>query len=99
MNCIYCQQPCKPYIYSAGSRCEPCNVDYWHHSDFYCANIRLQGGDYYNNETMYLQFTLPPFKPMARIVSNSTVHLTFDYMPNINPQNIKDKFKLYLLFS
>lgn len=99
MKCIYCNQQCTPYMYEDGRRCVPCNVEYWYNPDYNYMNIRQPGGDYYNNHTPYVRMNLPPHNPRARIISSSDVLAEFNYIPNINPQNVQEKIKLFLLFS
>lgn len=97
MTCLFCQSKCQSYIF--GSRCDDCRTEFYYEGDLAWGCMRLEGGDYYDNSIPYLRFNLPPFKPYARIVASSTVYATWNYMPNINPTNLKEKIKLYLLFS
>ena len=73
-------------------------MDYWQHNDSYCANIKQSGCDYFNNTIPYIKIMLH-HKPRARIIAGNHVLVEFNYIPNINPKNIQEKIKLFLLYS
>lgn len=99
INCIFCHNTT---IYAHGYEwCLLCSIHYVYQAEVgYHANMSMKGDDLEGKHWKpYLQFSLPPRLPRAKIVVGPNVIVTFDYMPNINPQNIMEKLKLYLLFS
>lgn len=97
--CIFCH---KQTIYHHGYEwCQSCSIHYAYQADAgYHANMSMQGDDLEGRHwNPYIQFSLPPRLPNAKLIIGPNVIVYFKGMPDINPQNIRDKIKLYLTFS
>ena len=98
MNCYFCNN--KIYLYQFNRQdvyytCNYCNTEYYDNGH---ANIYLNGKKDLNN--LYFQFFLIPFAAKSRIIDkHGNIVLEVNYMLDINPNNIKDKLKTYILFS
>ena len=97
MKCKYCNRKLKndKALNRVYHFCTHCNTEYYE-SGTINMNFTL------NDKVMYLQIRngaedLPP----ARLMDDETAEaiLEFQTVPNITPQNIIEKIKLYLLFS
>jgi hypothetical protein len=100
MNCIYCNLPCLQFSpTSIGHRCSPCQAS------FYFFNKKLNSVDleYKDKNRTYMVNLL--FYSQTSVVSYTTLNNNIVILAetksilNITPQNIKDKMKLYMVFS
>ena len=98
MNCIFCNiltTNTTPAYFQDNhySECFKCNIVYYHNSH---ANMRMKNSNF---KAPYIQFDLIPLIPRTRLIIGADVIVRWDYMPNINPTNLNNKLKTYLVFS
>lgn len=96
MNCHYCNLPCiNPPIITGVQEsswsCYSCNTHY--HTDKINMTTTLNG------RKVCLQFQLYDNAADLFYTDGCETIIKFNHLPNITPQNIKEKLKLYLLFS
>ena len=92
-NCLYCNR--QNIRIRSIAHCNPCNIDYYIDSEH--ANMRLQNAHSYT--IPYFQFSLNHNNPWSKIILGAKILLKVNAIMNITPQNIKEKLKLYILFS
>lgn len=99
MNCHYCKQTCVTLTQGSAYKCDPCKVQYYHHYvNLYCQ---------FNQKEYIFQLRYEHTDFPARIIQKEigrdyplNVLLELPKIPeNINPTNVLEKTKLYLLFS
>ena len=98
MNCQYCNQKCIKTMMHHGIgdwTCEPCNTNYIVNWGFTVINM------FFNNRKFFYQFSKNrDGSYLYRIVSLTGGEIMkFNEPPNITPQNIDKKAKLYITFS
>lgn len=102
MICLFCNKTINYHV-DIYHVCLICNIDYYfpttlNNYNYGHANMKLK--DIRDIKHPYFQFLLIPRTPYSRIVGTKGETIAeWNYMPNINPSNINDKLKLYMLFS
>ena len=108
MNCYFCNIN---LLADPGYNCYLCaNCNAAHYGSH--LNLRLKGINHYrfpyyqiilpNLNSKYLHKIYPQDEPdaIARILDGKgNIVVQWDHVPNINPTNIDDKLKLFILFS
>ena len=98
MNCHYCNKILPHHISSRNKKedffeCKEWNVEYFFLNHSYHINM-------YAKPNLYIQFSMPPLITKVRIVLNGWEMIELPCLPNnINPKNIKERLKCYLIFS
>lgn len=100
MNCIYCNQLCKQFApYSIRYKCISCKTNFYIY-DNQMNSIDIEYKDenrtYLVNLLMYSNTSV-----VSYTISNSNIVILAEVnrILNITPQNIKEKIKLYMVFS
>lgn len=103
MNCHYCDQPC-----SQPSKFARWQNDSWYDNSWSCYHChtfyhkgKINLITEINGEEFCLQFLYEPSEFPASLFAtkNSKTILNFEKHPDINPGNINEKVKTYILFS
>jgi hypothetical protein len=100
MNCKFCKEkitieqedyPCKRYD------CNSCKATFR-----YKSKDLVSYWFYYDEKSKYFGVQFDSYddgKCEFRVFINNTLVLSLDILPNITPQNFKEKFKTYMVFS
>ena len=95
MNCKFCNKKCKKYpIYYL---CKSCNTEFRFSGviNIYCT---INDKKYFYQDRSVFRYK-EPARIMRDGIGQQEAVIEFKELPNITPQNIKEKLKTYIMFS
>ena len=91
-KCIICNNKIKYNVYNVYCKCLVCNIDYFYNHYYYLIGPK-------GKKSLYFKIYQIPLMPKTELIDNDLIIATWNYILDVNPNNINEKLKFYMTFS